>query len=109
MMAGGVIAEGLRKRFGDFVAVDGINFVVPPGTVGSLLGPNGAGKTTTIRMLTTLLRADGGQATVAGYDIATDAHEVRSVISLSVHYTAGDDALTGQDNLVTVRQLTRLC
>jgi ABC-2 type transport system ATP-binding protein len=107
-MAGGVFAHGLRKRFGDVVAVDGIDFVVPPGTVGGLLGPNGAGKTTTIRMLTTLLVPDGGVATVAGYDIATEAHQVRSVISLTGQYAAVDEDLTGRENLMMVGRLTRL-
>jgi ABC-2 type transport system ATP-binding protein len=104
----GVIAEGLRKRFGTLTAVDGIDFVVPPGTVGGLLGPNGAGKTTTIRMLTTLLSPDGGKATVAGYDIVTEAHQVRSVISLTGQYTAVDEDLTGKENLRMVGHLTRL-
>jgi ABC-2 type transport system ATP-binding protein len=104
----GVIAEGLRKRFGNVIAVDGIDFVVPPGTVGGLLGPNGAGKTTTIRMLTTLLPPDGGRATVAGYDIASETHQVRSVISLTGQYTAVDEDLTGRENLIMVGRLTRL-
>jgi ABC-2 type transport system ATP-binding protein len=98
----------LYRRFGDFVAVDHINFMVAPGTVGALLGPNGAGKTTTIRMLTTLLPADGGQATVAGYDITTEAHEVRSVISLTGQYAAVDEDLTGRENLTMVGRLTRI-
>jgi ABC-2 type transport system ATP-binding protein len=107
-MMAGVIAEGLRKRFGTLTAVDGIDLVVPPGTVGGLLGPNGAGKTTTIRMLTTLLPPDGGRATVAGYDIVTEAHQVRSVISLTGQYTAVDEDLTGKENLRMVGHLTRL-
>jgi ABC-2 type transport system ATP-binding protein len=107
-MTGGVFALGLHKRFGDVVAVDGIDFVVPPGTVGGLLGPNGAGKTTTIRMLTTLLPADRGRATVAGYDISTEAHQVRSVISLTGQYAAVDEDLTGRENLMMVGRLTRL-
>jgi daunorubicin resistance ABC transporter ATP-binding subunit len=104
----GVYAEGLRKKFGDFTAVDGIDFVVPPGTVGGLLGPNGAGKTTTIRILTTLIPADGGRATVAGYDVFTEPHEVRSVISLTGQYTAVDEDLSGVENLAMIGRLTRL-
>ena len=107
-MAGGVVAAGLRKQFGDFVAVDGVDLVVPPATVGGLLGPNGAGKTTIIRMLGTLLAADGGRATVAGYDIATEAHYVRSVIALTGQYTAVDEDLSGRENLVMIGRLTRL-
>jgi ABC-2 type transport system ATP-binding protein len=82
--------------------------MVAPGTVGALLGPNGAGKTTIIRMLTTLLQADGGQATVAGYDMATEAHEVRSVISLTGQYAAVDEDLNGRENLMMVGRLTRI-
>ena len=107
-MAGGVVAEGLVKRFGDFVAVDGVDFVVAPGTVGGLLGPNGAGKTTTIRILTTLLGADGGRATVAGYDVATEAHAVRSSIALTGQFTAVDDDLTGRENLSMIGRLSRI-
>jgi ABC-2 type transport system ATP-binding protein len=107
-VAGGVVAEGLVKHFGDFVALDGVDFVVAPGTVGGLLGPNGAGKTTAIRILTTLLVADGGRATVAGYDVATEAHEVRSSIALTGQYAAVDDDLTGRENLSMIGRLSRI-
>jgi daunorubicin resistance ABC transporter ATP-binding subunit len=105
---GGVVASRLTKRFGDFTAVDAIDFVVEPGTVAGLLGPNGAGKTTAIRMFTTLLRPDGGTATVAGFDVVTQAHQVRSVISLTGQYTAVDEDLTGFENLVMIGVLSRL-
>jgi ABC-2 type transport system ATP-binding protein len=105
---GGVVASRLTKRFGDFTAVDAIDFVVEPGTVAGLLGPNGAGKTTAIRMFTTLLRPDGGSATVAGFDVVTQAHQVRSVISLTGQYTAVDEDLTGSENLVMIGVLSRL-
>ena len=98
-MTNSVVAEGLTKRFGDTIAVDAIDFVVASGTVVGLLGPNGAGKTTAIRMFTTLLRPDGGRALVAGFDVVTQAHEVRSAISLTGQYTAVDDDLTGLENL----------
>ncbi|HKA03632.1 MAG TPA: ATP-binding cassette domain-containing protein [Acidimicrobiales bacterium] len=104
----GVVAESLTKRFGDFTAVDHIDFVVARGTVVGLLGPNGAGKTTSIRMFTTLLRPDGGRAWVAGYDVETQAHEVRSSISLTGQYTAVDDDLTGLENLRLIGALSRL-
>ncbi len=65
----GVVAEGLVKRFGDFTALDGVDFVVEEGMLAGLLGPNGAGKTTTIRILTTLLQFDAGHATVGGFDV----------------------------------------
>ena len=107
-MAGGVVAEGLEKRYGTFTALDGIDFVVAPGTVAGLLGPNGAGKTTTIRILTTLLEPDGGHASVAGYDVVNQAHEVRSSIALTGQYAAVDDDLTGTENLMMLGVLGRL-
>ena len=107
-MTNSVVAEGLTKRFGDTVAVDAIDFVVASGTVVGLLGPNGAGKTTAIRMFTTLLRPDGGRALVAGFDVVTQAHEVRSAISLTGQYTAVDDDLTGLENLRLIGVLSRL-
>src|SRR4051794_788591 len=71
MTAPAVTVRGLRKRFGKVVALDGIDFEIPPGTVTGLLGPNGSGKTTTINILSTATRADGGSATVAGFDVRT--------------------------------------
>jgi ABC-2 type transport system ATP-binding protein len=107
-MPGGVIASGLVKRFGTFTALDGIDFVVPEGSLVGLLGPNGAGKTTAIRILTTLLRPDGGRATVAGHDVVTEARIVRAVIGLTGQYAAIDEDLTGRENLVLVGRLSRL-
>jgi len=104
----GVVAEGLVKRFGDFTALDGVDFHVAPGTVVGLLGPNGAGKTTTIRILTTLLRPDGGRARVAGFDVVRDARVVRACIGLTGQFAAVDDDLTGRENLVLVGRLGRL-
>src|SRR3954447_12170902 len=107
-MAGRVVAEGLVKRFGDFLALDGVDFVVPEGTVVGLLGPNGAGKTTTIRILTTLLQPDAGRATVAGHDVVKEAHLVRATIGLTGQYAAVDEDLTGRENLVLIGRLSRL-
>ena len=107
-MAGrGVIVEGLEKRFGKFEALRGVDFTAAEGTVVGLLGPNGAGKTTTIRILTTLLHADGGRAAVAGYDVAREPQMVRSVIGLTGQYSAVDEDLTGRENLVLVGRLGR--
>jgi ABC-2 type transport system ATP-binding protein len=105
---GGVVAEGLVKRFGGFTALDGVDFVVPEGSVVGLLGPNGAGKTTTIRILTTLLRPDGGRATVAGHDVMRSPQLVRAVIGLTGQYAAVDEDLTGRENLVLVGRLSRM-
>src|SRR5438132_3697642 len=105
---GGVRAEGLVKRFGDFTALAGVDFEVAEATVVGLLGPNGAGKTTAIRILTTLLRLDGGRATVAGHDVAREPQLVRSVIGLTGQYAAVDDDLTGRENLVLVGRLSRM-
>jgi ABC-2 type transport system ATP-binding protein len=102
------MAEGLVKRFGDFVALGGVDFVVPEGTVVGLLGPNGAGNTTTIRVLTTLLRPDGGRATVAGYDVITQSQLVRAVIGLTGQYAAVDLDLTGRENLVLIGRMSRI-
>jgi ABC-2 type transport system ATP-binding protein len=107
-MSGGVVAEGLVKRFGDFTAVGGVDFVVPEGSLVGLLGPNGAGKTTTIRILTTLLQPDGGRASVAGHDVVTEAQVVRAVIGLTGQYAAVDEDLTGRENLVLVGRLSRM-
>jgi ABC-2 type transport system ATP-binding protein len=96
------------KRYGDTAALDGFDLTVPAGTVCGLLGPNGAGKTTAVRILTTLLRADGGRAEVAGADVATQAHEVRRRIGLSGQEAAVDEILSGRQNLVLFGRLNRL-
>jgi ABC-2 type transport system ATP-binding protein len=103
-----VLAEGLVKRYGGTAALDGFDLAVPAGTVCGLLGPNGAGKTTAVRILTTLLRADGGRAEVAGADVATQAHEVRRRIGLSGQEAAVDEILSGRQNLVLFGRLNRL-
>jgi ABC-2 type transport system ATP-binding protein len=98
--------EDLGKRFGEVVAVDGVNLEVPSGTVLGLLGPNGAGKTTIVRILTTILRPDSGSATVGGHDVARDPDAVRNVIGLAGQYAAVDGNLTGRENLRMVGRLT---
>ena len=103
-----VEAKGLVKRYGDVVAVAGVDLDVPTGTVLALLGPNGAGKTTTVRMLTTLLVPDEGTATVAGIDVVADPQEVRRRIGLSGQYAAVDENLTGFENLDMVGRLYHL-
>jgi len=101
-------AEGLVKVFGRTRALDGIDLQVRAGTILGMLGPNGAGKTTTVRVLTTLLRADLGTARVAGFDVRTEAAQVRREIGLTGQYAALDESLTGRANLIMVGQLCRM-
>ncbi len=101
-------ARGLVKRYKGVAALDGLDLSVPEGTIMGLLGPNGAGKTTAVRILTTLLDADEGTATVAGIDVRQDPAGVRSRIGLSGQYAAVDEYLTGQENLEMVGRLYKL-
>ena len=103
-----IAASGLRKAYGDKVVLDGVDLNVPAGTVFSLLGPNGAGKTTTVNVLTTLLRADGGTARVAGHDVAAEAKAVRAAVGVTGQFAAVDELLTGQENLRLMADLRRL-
>ena len=100
--------DGLVKRYGKVVALDGLDLVVPGGTVLGLLGPNGAGKTTAVRILTTLLVPDGGTAEVAGIDVVEQPDEVRKRIGLSGQTAAVDEHLTGYENLDMVGRLYHL-
>ena len=101
-------AEGLRKRFGDTDALDGLDLAVSKGTVCGVLGPNGAGKTTAVRILATLLRPDGGRAEVAGHDVVRSPGDVRRSIGLTVQHDAVDPMLTGRQNLVLFGRLFHL-
>lgn len=103
-----VVVRDLVKTFKDVCALDGVSFEVPRGTVLGLLGPNGAGKTTAVRVLTTLLRPDSGQAQVAGVDVLDDPRAARRVVGLAGQSVAVDEALTGRENLVLVGRLNHL-
>ncbi len=107
-MADLIVVRGLVKKFGETTALDGVDLSVPEGTVLGLLGPNGAGKTTVVRILTTLLGADGGHAEVAGLDVATQGDEIRAIIGLTGQYAAVDEYLTGFENLEMVGRLYHL-
>ena len=99
---------GLRKVFGEKVVLDGIDLEVARGTVFSLLGPNGAGKTTAVRILSTLIQADGGQARVAGCDLGREPDGVRKAIGVTGQYAAVDGLLTARENLVLMADLHHL-
>jgi ABC-2 type transport system ATP-binding protein len=101
-------AEGLTKRFGETQALAGVDLRVPAGAVLGVLGPNGAGKTTAVRILTTLTRPDSGRARVAGFDVATQATEVRRRIGVTAQDATLDEQLTGRQNLVMVGELSGL-
>ncbi|RFS83817.1 ATP-binding cassette domain-containing protein [Actinomadura spongiicola] len=107
-MSDAITARGLRKSYGDKVVLDGIDLTVPRGTVFSLLGPNGAGKTTAVQILSTLIRADGGEATVAGFDLTRQADDVRGAIGVTGQYSAVDKLLTGEENLRLMADLNHL-
>src|SRR5687767_13485471 len=100
--------EGLTKRFGDVVALEGIDFSVPERSVFGLLGPNGAGKTTAIRILATVLEPDEGLATVLGHDVAREPDAVRRRIGLAGQFAAVDPNLTGRENLRLIGRLTQM-
>ena len=99
---------GLARSYGDTAVLRGVDLTVSPGTVVALLGANGAGKTTAVKILSTLIRADGGTAAVNGYDVATQPSEVRGSISLTGQFAAVDEVLTGRENLVLIAQLRHL-
>src|SRR5438270_5866295 len=101
MTTAAVLTEGLRRRFDDNMAVDGVDLAVAPGEIYGFLGPNGAGKSTTVRMLCTLLLPSGGRARVAGHDVATEPDAVRLRLGVALQDAAPDDQQTG-------RQLPRL-
>ncbi len=107
-MGNAIEAEGLVKRYGSVVALDGLDLTVPEAAVTGLLGPNGAGKTTAVRVFTTLVKPDAGKATVDGLDVVADARKLRAEIGLSGQYAAVDEDLTGFENLDMVGRLYHL-
>jgi len=108
MTAPAILVEDLAKRFGEVEALCGVSLEVPTATVLGLLGPNGAGKTTAVRIMTTLLRPDGGRAQVLGIDVTEDPERVRASIGLAGQNAAIDENLTGRENLRLVGRLTHL-
>ena len=107
-MPSAIAVSGLRKSFGDKVVLDGIDFEVPEGTTFALLGPNGSGKTTTVQILSTLIGSSGGQARIAGHDLATEAQAVRGAIGVTGQFSAVDNLLTGEENLILMADLHHL-
>jgi ABC-2 type transport system ATP-binding protein len=103
-----IAASGLRKSYGDHLVLDGIDLEVPEGTIFALLGPNGAGKTTIVQILTTLISADAGQLRVAGHDLAREPDAVRAAIGVTGQFSALDNLLTGEENLVLMADLHHL-
>ncbi len=103
-----IVTEGLRKSFGDTLVLDGIDLSVAEGTIFALLGPNGAGKTTLVRILSTLIRADSGEARVAGHDLRRDPSAVRAAIGVTGQFSAVDELLTGEENLRLIADLNHL-
>ena len=100
--------QGLEKSYGDLHVLRGVDFDVERGSIFALLGSNGAGKTTVVKILSTLLKADAGTASVNGFDVAMQAADVRESISLTGQFAAIDEILTGRENLVLVAQLRHL-
>ncbi|MEU4068465.1 ATP-binding cassette domain-containing protein, partial [Streptomyces wedmorensis] len=98
----------LRKSYGDKTVLDGIDLTVPEGTVFALLGPNGAGKTTAVKILSTLITPDGGQARIAGHDLATHPHKVRAAIGVTGQFSAVDGLITGEENMLLMADLHHL-
>jgi ABC-2 type transport system ATP-binding protein len=99
---------GLTKSFGDNAVLKGVDLEVPAGSIHALLGSNGAGKTTVVKILSTLLRADGGRARVDEHDVSDEPATVRESISLTGQFAAVDEILTGRENLVMIAQLRHL-
>ncbi|MFI6124535.1 ATP-binding cassette domain-containing protein [Streptomyces sp. NPDC051064] len=103
-----ISAVGLRKSYGDKTVLDGIDLHIPAGSVFALLGPNGAGKTTAVKILSTLITADGGQAQVAGHDLTADPQAVRAAIGVTGQFSAVDGLITGEENMLLMADLHHL-
>ncbi|MFK0223026.1 ATP-binding cassette domain-containing protein [Streptomyces vinaceus] len=103
-----VSTTGLRKSYGDKTVLDGVDLHIPAGSVFALLGPNGAGKTTVVKILSTLVSADGGQARVAGHDVATAPDGVRAAIGVTGQFSAVDGLITGEENMLLMADLHHL-
>ncbi|MGO4680608.1 ABC transporter ATP-binding protein [Microbacterium sp. 2MCAF23] len=108
LTAPAIRVQGVTKAFKDLQVLRGVDFEVERGSIFALLGSNGAGKTTLVRILSTLLKADGGSATVHGVDVASAPNDVRDAISLTGQFAAVDEILTGRENLVLVAKLRHL-
>src|SRR5713101_2173419 len=108
MTQSAIVATGLRKSYGEKVVLDGIDLDIPEGTIFALLGPNGAGKTTTVQILSTYISADGGEVRVAGHDLARDPDAVRAAIGVTGQFSAVDNLLTGEENLLLMAGLHHL-
>lgn len=100
--------EGVQKSFGELEVLRDVSFTVRPGSIFALLGSNGAGKTTLVRILATLLAADGGTASVHGFQVGAQAADVRASISLTGQFAAVDEILTGRENLILIARLRHL-
>jgi len=100
--------EGIEKSYKDLHVLRGVTFEVAPGSIFALLGSNGAGKTTMVKILSTLLKADGGDAAVDGFDVASESLQVRQSVSLTGQFAAVDEVLTGKENLILVAKLRHL-
>jgi ABC-2 type transport system ATP-binding protein len=101
-------ATGLRKSYGDTLALDGVDLEVAEGTIFALLGPNGAGKTTAVQILSSLISPDGGEVRVAGHDLAQEPDAIRSAIGVTGQFSAVDNLLTGEENLQLMADLYHL-
>jgi ABC-2 type transport system ATP-binding protein len=104
---GAISVSGLRKSY-DHVVLDGVSLDIPAGSVFALLGPNGAGKTTTVNILTTLIPADAGEIVVAGHDLVREPYAVRAAIGVTGQFSAVDNLLTGEENLLLMADLHHL-
>lgn len=103
-----IAANGIRKSYDDKLVLDGIDLDVAEGTIFSLLGPNGSGKTTMVQILSTYITPDGGDVTVGGHDLATDPASVRAAIGVTGQFSAVDNLLTGEENLILMADLHHL-